>query len=66
MRISKICESCGEQFLSHHGEFCDDCAAPNLKARRIGGAVRKLANERNLESKKRERGKHRHRQMRIA
>jgi len=57
MRLTQICDGCGEEFIGRHGTFCSMCSVVRIDNIKAQATVLKHPNERNRESKLRERRK---------
>lgn len=61
MKITQICVGCGEEFITRHSTFCDDCSVVRIDKIKAPAMIMKQGNERNRESKLRDKGKRRRR-----
>lgn len=59
MMPTRVCEGCGEEFIGRHSSFCDECSVVPIRKVANTPVILKQVNERNKESKLRERGKKR-------
>jgi len=59
MRLTQVCEGCGEEFITHHSLFCPDCAVVRIEQIKKLPQILKQTNERNRESKLRNKRKRR-------
>lgn len=61
MILTQVCEGCGEPFITRHGLFCEDCAVVRIPITKMP-VILKQSNERNRESKLREKRKRQRKQ----
>ena len=61
MRLTQVCEGCGEEFITYHGVFCPSCAVVPIRRIKQPATILSRVNERNKESKQWERRKRQHR-----
>lgn len=59
MKLTQVCEGCGEEFITHHSMFCDECAVVRITKLKAPATIMKQVNERNRESKLRDKSKRR-------
>lgn len=57
MKLTQVCEGCGEEFITYHGVFCDDCSVVRIDKIKTPVTILKQGNERNRESKLRDKRK---------
>jgi hypothetical protein len=57
MKLTQVCEGCGEEFITHHDTFCSDCSVVRIEKIKALTIILKQPNERNRESKLRDRRK---------
>lgn len=58
MKLTQICDGCGEEFSTHHDTFCAECSIVRIAPIKSITILRQ-GNTRNLESKQRDKGKRR-------
>lgn len=59
MKLTQICVGCGEEFITQHSVFCDDCSVVRIAKIKAPATIIRQGNERNRESKLRDKGKRR-------